>query len=845
MSVMRHAVVMIALLLSVLFLGIQFWTTSVIAVRSEQILREYDARPPLASMAEEKARQEAIAAKIQNAKQSLFWTGIAGNLSAAAAVIAALSGAWIGFHQYLGVRQKERLDRAGTELKSIWENLGDKSPMVRGAGMAALQNFLSRELAVYHGSIASALSVGARSILAYSDTPRDSEFLLHTVTPVIERAFRSIDRETLRAVSWQGIVLYYPRLNDLDLQGFDFRDAIIMGGDFSNSNLQGSRFNAAQLTHCRFDGADLRKAVLEHADLASASFKGARLSAANMRNVKILHADFSACDLSDAQISRTRIDWTLTKGWRTSRLDPGLRKALIAKHGPEVSGPRALMMCWEFPPFVSGGGWTAAFYLVRRLRRKGGDLTLMAPWPQSVLSPYAFGHEIEVIGLGIDHAAVDVRQFQGYSAYGSYSAYASAPASEIASEMLQTEGEAGNIIDEVTAFARRCEDFAEDSGQDWDVIHAHDWLTFPAAERLARLSSSPWIAHFHSTEWDRRGDKASEVIHRIEQDACKAADQILVPSTVLADTLVRVLTADRRKISVVPNCFDIEPAELQRSGSFKTKKVIFAGRITGQKGPDYFIEAAASIRKRLPEATFTMYGDGDMVEEIRASITRHFHPSRIIPPVSNRQSAPAAQAMSVGNVIIPTRNPVTGRLTYTQSSSPASLDRELEKRMAKGGFTMTPKLGPEGYWLVTFGEGADQENFLVRGSGKLLTQDQSVVEMCGFVDWSVRHTMFSNASAAIVPSRSEPFGMIILEAMEYGVPVFYSRYAGVSDVLQTELVIDPTDAEAVADKVCGLLGDERRWLEVVEEQRTALLQFLNTPYEDAVARTWASLLRPA
>ena len=361
MSKMREVLVVVALLLAVLFLGIQFWTTSVIAVRSELILREYDARPPVTSMAEEKARQEAIAAKIQNMRQSLFWTGIAGNLSAAAAVIAALSGAWIGFHQYLGVRQKERLDRAAVELKSIWENLGNSSTMVRGAGIAALQNYLDPELRIYHGSIASALSLAARSILAYSDNKRDSEFLLHTVTPVIEHAFRSIDRHTLRSVSWQGIVLRYPRLNDLDLQGFDFRDAIIMGGDFSNSKLQGCRLNAAKLTQCRFDGADLRNAVLEHADLASASFKGASLTAANMRNVKLLHADFSACDLTDAQFSRTRIDWTLTKGWRSSRLDPGLRTTLIAKHGPEVSGTRALMMCWEFPPFVSGGGWTAAY----------------------------------------------------------------------------------------------------------------------------------------------------------------------------------------------------------------------------------------------------------------------------------------------------------------------------------------------------------------------------------------------------------------------------------------------------------------------------------------------------
>lgn len=839
MSRMRQALVVFALLLSGLFLGIQFWTTSVIATRSEQILREYDAGPPLISMAEEKARQEAIASKIQNMRQTLFWTGIAGNLSAVVAVIAAFSSAWIGLHQYLGMRQKERLDRAAVELKSIWESLGNGSAMVRGAGIAALQNYITRDLAPYHGSIASALSVAARSILAYSGSARDSDFLLQTVTPVIEHAFRSMDRDTLKSVSWQGVVLYYPRLSNLDFQGFDFRDAIIVGGDFSSSKLQGCRLNAAKLTDCRFDGADLSNAVLEHADLASASFKGACLTAANLRNVKVLHAELSKCDLMRAQFSRTRIDWALTKGWRASKLDPELRKTLIAKHGPEVSGTRVLMMCWEFPPFVSGGGWTAAYHLARRLRRKGSDVTLATPWPHSALSPYAFGHEIEVFGVGIDHSEIDVRRFLGYSAYGSYAAV---PASRTASQLLQAEGYAGNIVDEVTAFARRCSEFAEESSRSWDIIHAHDWLTFPAAERLACLSRSPWIAHFHSTEWDRRGDKASDVILRIERHACNAADKILVPSAVLKETLIRILDADSRKISVIPNCFETDPEMLQRRGSFNTKNVVFAGRITEQKGPDYFIEAAVGIKRLLPLATFTMYGEGDMLEEINASIVQRFHSSKVIPRVVDGQPTPGTLSVSVNNVIVPKRDQ-GGNLSYAAESSPSSLDRELEQRIAKGGFTVTPRSNPQGYCLLTFGKAGNQENFLVKGTGPVLDLYRPAVSMSGFVDWSVRHNMFNLASAIIVPSRSEPFGMVVLEAMEYGVPVFYAKNAGVSEVLQTDLAIDPEDAEAVANKVCQLLSDERRWSEIVEEQRSALLKFMSTPYEDEIAETWKSLHR--
>ena len=83
-------------------LGVQIWTTYLIATSSEQILKDL-AQTHVSSIEEEKVRQEAIAAKIQNARQGLFWAGLAGNISAAVAIIAALSGAWIGLSQYLSL----------------------------------------------------------------------------------------------------------------------------------------------------------------------------------------------------------------------------------------------------------------------------------------------------------------------------------------------------------------------------------------------------------------------------------------------------------------------------------------------------------------------------------------------------------------------------------------------------------------------------------------------------------------------------------------------------------------------------------------------------------------------
>ena len=134
---------------------------------------------------------------------------------------------------------------------------------------------------------------------------------------------------------------------------------------------------------------------------------------ADLRNVKILNADLEECDLRNAQFTHDEIDWTLTKNWRKSKLDAELERRLIGRFGPEQSGTRVIMLAWEFPPFAWGGGWTAAYHLTRRLRRKGADVTMVVPWPQTALSPYVLGHEIEVIGIGIKHPEIDLAPFFG------------------------------------------------------------------------------------------------------------------------------------------------------------------------------------------------------------------------------------------------------------------------------------------------------------------------------------------------------------------------------------------------------------------------------------------------
>lgn len=725
-----------------IFIVLQLRATEIGADRAGEILTEFESRSPATSITEEKTRQEVIATKIQNVRQTLFWVSLLGNLSAAIGVIAGLSGAWIAFDQYLGLRRSERIDRAITELHAIWEGFGSDNCMKRASSVAALQHYLSNDLKDYHGQIASRLAFAARS--ACTITPEDeADIFLQTLTPVVEHAFRSLDRAVLRDVSWRKIRLYQPNFSNLDLSGIDLRDAQLAMADFHNTDLRGAQLHAADLSEANFDGANLDDAVLQYADIGGASFRNARLNRADLRNVKVLHADLAGAELNQCKFLPRALDWRLIKNWRSAQFETGLFHKLIEKHGPEVSGPSVLMLTWEAYPFVSGGGWTAVYHLARNLRRKGTNLTLMVPWPTRAVSPLSFGHEIDVIGACPSQPDPDDKlvfsqyssQYALSSQYSAYLAYSDAAAGAYSSY--------SNIVDEAAAFTRYATETILDSHKQYEVIHAHDWLTFAAAESLAAKLGAGWIAHFHSTELDRRGGYASRTIQAIEARACKNASVIVTPSNVLKETVIKCYDVPAKKIVVVPNCLSEGADACYHYGQFGSRRVIFSGRLTSQKGPESFAYIAGQIRAQGTYASFAVYGVG----EARNRLERAFRDN---------------------------------------------------------------------------GLGGD-------------------VEFLGFVDWVDRASMFKGASAVVVPSDSEPFGMIILEAMQYGVPVFFAQNAGASDVLQSGTKIDPNSSETSAAAVRSVLNDEMLWNNTVEKQQEEIAAYSGRGYEDKIAELYQQI----
>jgi glycogen synthase len=153
---------------------------------------------------------------------------------------------------------------------------------------------------------------------------------------------------------------------------------------------------------------------------------------------------------------------------------------------------------------------------------------------------------------------------------------------------------------------------------DFDVIHAHDWMTFPAGVALSRLTGKPLIVHVHSLEFDRSGKNGNHKISEFESLGLHAAHHVIAVSYYTKSIIQKEHGVSESKISVVHNgVYTKSQLSPYRESRFKNRKVVlFLGRITFQKGPDYFVEAAAHVIPHIPDVLFVMAGSGDMLQRL-------------------------------------------------------------------------------------------------------------------------------------------------------------------------------------------------------------------------------------
>jgi len=387
---------------------------------------------------------------------------------------------------------------------------------------------------------------------------------------------------------------------------------------------------------------------------------------------------------------------------------------------------KVLMFGWEFPPHITGGLGTACFGLTKGLLKQGVEVIFVVP--------RAYGDEdqqavrlVNASDVSIDFTDSTFRDYWNritYMEIGSNLIPYVGPeefarmtsddelektlrSDSTLTEKFEFSGKYGkDLMEEVKRYALVASAIAAKT--DFDVIHAHDWLTYAAGIAAKAVSGKPLVVHMHATEFDRSGENVNQNVYDIERKGMEEADSVIAVSNLTRNIVINRYGIPAEKVVTVYNAVD---PVYKEDGIYdryvKEKIVTFLGRITFQKGPDYFVEAAKKVLDKDPNVRFVMAGSGDMMNKI---IRR------------------------VAQLKIATKFHFTGFL-----------------------------------------QGNDVDR------------------------------MFAMSDVFVMPSVSEPFGLVPLEAMRSNVPVVISKQSGVAEILKHALKIDFWDIDAMADCIYGLL----------------------------------------
>lgn len=365
-----------------------------------------------------------------------------------------------------------------------------------------------------------------------------------------------------------------------------------------------------------------------------------------------------------------------------------------------------LMFGWEFPPFNSGGLGTACEGITKALASSGVDLTFVLPFKIPLSVPWCRFVFADECPEYLDEKQIKVL----FAGYQSHSVSADSKRILLGKTGLPSSV-SGSLVERVRAYALRAGAVAKNNPH--SVIHAHDWLTYPAGIAAKEVSGKPLVAHIHATEFDRSGsDSVNREIYNIELEGFRRADAIAAVSQRTKDKVVEKYGIDPRKVKVVYNGIEFSNTanisnNLERLKRAGAKIVLFVGRITLQKGPDYFVSMAEKVIAHEPNTFFVVSGSGDMEGEMIRQVSNHGLSSKFI--------------------------------------------------------------------------------------------------FCGFLRGEELNQVYKAADIFVMPSVSEPFGLVPLEAMISEVPVLVSKESGVSEIISTALKSHFWDIDDMADKVISVL----------------------------------------
>ena len=311
-----------------------------------------------------------------------------------------------------------------------------------------------------------------------------------------------------------------------------------------------------------------------------------------------------------------------------------------------------LMFGWEFPPHIAGGLGTACEGIVKGLAYNGVKSIFVMPSAsgdedQSATTIInASDVAVEYVGGSVDEYLDKVKFVHIGSnliPYADPEEFSSVVEEERARQLkdfrisygqkFKFSGKYGaNLLEEVARYAMVGGTIAMQHKDEFDVIHSHDWLTYLAGIAAKELTGKPLVVHVHATSFDRgTDDMVDSRVYAIEKRGMEAADKVVTVSDLTRNIVINKYGIDPAKIITVHNAVDFSGREnLEVERGVRDKVVTFLGRITFQKGPEYFIEAAAKVLKRTDGVRFVMAGSGDMMNRCikmvaRLGISDRFH----------------------------------------------------------------------------------------------------------------------------------------------------------------------------------------------------------------------------
>lgn len=296
-----------------------------------------------------------------------------------------------------------------------------------------------------------------------------------------------------------------------------------------------------------------------------------------------------------------------------------------------------MMFGWEFPPHISGGLGTACYGLTNGLSRFN-DLDIL------FVVPKAFGDEdqsrLRLVGANevelperTAHYRKLLKKIKFLEVNSNIVPYTDPDEyfnllekdktgikkyvrTHFSGKLEFTGGYGAGLFQEIADYAAVAVEIS--SSYDFDVIHSHDWLTYPAGMVARQVTGKPLVVHVHATEFDRSGNNVNPAVYEMEKEGMEAADKVITVSNLTRKTVIQNYGIPPDKVVTVYNAVNpvFPDNDKALSKGFDEKIVTFLGRITMQKGPEYFIEVARKVLQRMDNVRFVMAGSGDMMDRM-------------------------------------------------------------------------------------------------------------------------------------------------------------------------------------------------------------------------------------